>query len=85
LLYADLGSPPKSTPVGTNATITSGGLMPSAAFRLNIDYGRWWLALGGIVSIVHATLLIVALRRLAHRPRFQIAGAQVKLQFRGPL
>src|SRR5262250_2957065 len=27
--------------------IVSGALMLSAAFTLNIDHGRWWLALGG--------------------------------------
>jgi uncharacterized membrane protein HdeD (DUF308 family) len=40
--------------------LISGGLMLSAAFRLGIDYGRWWLALGGIVSIVYGALLIAA-------------------------
>jgi uncharacterized membrane protein HdeD (DUF308 family) len=40
--------------------ILTGGLMLTAAFRLNIDHGRWWLALGGIVSIVYGALLIVA-------------------------
>lgn len=40
--------------------ILSGGLMLTSAFRLNIDHGRWWLALGGIVSIVYGALLIVA-------------------------
>ena len=34
--------------------------MLAAAFRLNIDHGRWWLALGGIVSIVYGLLLVVA-------------------------
>ena len=28
--------------------IVSGALMLAAAFSLNLDYGRWWLALGGI-------------------------------------
>jgi uncharacterized membrane protein HdeD (DUF308 family) len=40
--------------------ILSGGLMLGAAFRLAKDHGRWWLALGGIVSIVWGLLLIVA-------------------------
>ena len=33
--------------------------MLGAAFSLNIDYGRWWLALGGIASIIFRILLII--------------------------
>jgi uncharacterized membrane protein HdeD (DUF308 family) len=40
--------------------IISGGLMLGAAFRLAKDHGRWWLALGGGVSIVWGLLLITA-------------------------
>ena len=39
--------------------IISGALMLGAAFGLNIDYGRWWLALGGIASIIFGILLII--------------------------
>ena len=39
--------------------IVSGALMVAAAFSLNLDYGRWWLALGGIASIVFGILLII--------------------------
>jgi uncharacterized membrane protein HdeD (DUF308 family) len=39
--------------------IISGGLMLGAAFRLTKHHGRWWLALGGIVSIVWGLLLIM--------------------------
>jgi uncharacterized membrane protein HdeD (DUF308 family) len=39
--------------------IISGALMLGAAFSLNIDYGRWWLALGGIASIIFGILLII--------------------------
>ena len=39
--------------------IVSGGLMTAAGFRLNIDHGRWWLILGGLLSIAYGTLLIV--------------------------
>jgi uncharacterized membrane protein HdeD (DUF308 family) len=39
--------------------IVSGALMLGAAFSLNLDYGRWWLALGGIASLVFGILLIV--------------------------
>jgi uncharacterized membrane protein HdeD (DUF308 family) len=31
--------------------IVSGALMLGAAFRLHADHGRWWLVLGGLVSI----------------------------------
>jgi uncharacterized membrane protein HdeD (DUF308 family) len=40
--------------------LVSGGLMLGAAFRLKIDHGRWWLALGGIASLIYGALLIVA-------------------------
>ena len=39
--------------------IVSGALMLGAAVSLNIDYGRWWLALGGIASLIFGILLIV--------------------------
>jgi uncharacterized membrane protein HdeD (DUF308 family) len=39
--------------------IVSGALLLGAAFVLNIDYGRWWLALGGIASLIFGILLIV--------------------------
>lgn len=31
-----------------------------AAFRLDVDSGRWWLVFGGIVSLIYGVLLIVA-------------------------
>ncbi len=40
--------------------IVTGGLMLWAAFRLDTDSGRWWLALGGIISLAYGVLLIVA-------------------------
>ncbi len=40
--------------------ILSGSFMLSAAFRLNIDHGRWWLAFGGLASIIYGVLLIAA-------------------------
>ena len=40
--------------------IISGALMLAAAFRLGADHGRWWLALGGIASIIFGALLIIA-------------------------
>jgi uncharacterized membrane protein HdeD (DUF308 family) len=40
--------------------ILTGALMLAAAFRLEIDDGRWWLVLGGAVSLLYGALLIVA-------------------------
>ena len=40
--------------------IVSGRLALMAAFRLNIEHGRWWLVLGGAASVVYGILLIVA-------------------------
>jgi uncharacterized membrane protein HdeD (DUF308 family) len=40
--------------------IVTGALMTAAAFRLQLDHGRWWLALGGLVSLVYGVLLIIA-------------------------
>lgn len=37
--------------------IISGILMLAAAFRLNAQHGRWWLVLGGAVSLVWGVLL----------------------------
>lgn len=39
--------------------IVSGALMLAAAFRLKVDHGRWWLVLGGVVSLVYGVLLIL--------------------------
>jgi len=40
--------------------IISGALMLSAAFTLKQDHGRWWLALGGICSLIFGVLLVIA-------------------------
>jgi uncharacterized membrane protein HdeD (DUF308 family) len=40
--------------------IVTGVLMLGAAFRLNIDHGRWWLVLGGTASLAYGVLLIIA-------------------------
>jgi uncharacterized membrane protein HdeD (DUF308 family) len=40
--------------------IITGALMLAAAFKVNPAFGRWWLALGGIVSIVFGVLLVIA-------------------------
>jgi uncharacterized membrane protein HdeD (DUF308 family) len=39
--------------------IISGALMLGAAFTLNLEHGRWWLALGGIASIIFGILLVI--------------------------
>ena len=39
--------------------IVSGALMTAAGFRLNKDHGRWWLVLGGLLSVAYGVLLIV--------------------------
>jgi uncharacterized membrane protein HdeD (DUF308 family) len=33
--------------------------MLTAAFTLNLDHGRWWLALGGIASAIFGILLVI--------------------------
>jgi uncharacterized membrane protein HdeD (DUF308 family) len=40
--------------------LISGGLMVAAAVRLHVSHGRWWLALGGIVSLIWGVLLVAA-------------------------
>jgi uncharacterized membrane protein HdeD (DUF308 family) len=40
--------------------LITGALMLTAAFRLYTSHGRWWLALGGIVSILWGILLAAA-------------------------
>ena len=40
--------------------IVSGALMLAAALSLNLDHGRWWLALGGIASLIFGVVLIIA-------------------------
>ncbi|MCS3928838.1 uncharacterized membrane protein HdeD (DUF308 family) [Bradyrhizobium elkanii] len=39
--------------------IVSGGLMTAAGFRLNVEHGRWWLVLGGLLSLAYGVLLII--------------------------
>jgi uncharacterized membrane protein HdeD (DUF308 family) len=40
--------------------LLSGGAMLAAAFSLHPAHGRWWLALGGIVSLIWGVLLVLA-------------------------
>jgi uncharacterized membrane protein HdeD (DUF308 family) len=40
--------------------IVSGALMLTAALSLKIEHGRWWLALGGIASIIFGIVLLLA-------------------------
>ena len=37
----------------------TGALMIAAAFRLHLHYGRWWLLLGGIVSVLFGLALMI--------------------------
>jgi uncharacterized membrane protein HdeD (DUF308 family) len=39
--------------------IVSGALMTAAGFRLKMDLGRWWLVLGGLLSVAYGTLLVI--------------------------
>src|SRR3979411_2213613 len=39
--------------------IVTGALMTAAGSRLNIDHGRWWLVLGGLLSLAYGVLLII--------------------------
>ncbi|MGU3664671.1 HdeD family acid-resistance protein [Methylobacterium sp. A49B] len=39
--------------------LVTGGLMIAAAFRLHLHYGRWWLVLGGLVSILFGAALLI--------------------------
>jgi len=40
--------------------IISGALMLGAALTLKLDHGRWWLALGGIASVIFGIVLLIA-------------------------
>jgi uncharacterized membrane protein HdeD (DUF308 family) len=39
--------------------VVTGGLMTAAGFRLNVDRGRWWLVLSGLLSLAFGVLLII--------------------------
>lgn len=39
--------------------LISGGLMLAAAFKLHAHYGRWWLALGGVISLLFGVALLI--------------------------
>lgn len=40
--------------------LLTGALMLSAAFRLHATHGRWWMALGGAVSLLWGIMLVIA-------------------------
>jgi uncharacterized membrane protein HdeD (DUF308 family) len=39
--------------------LVTGGLMAAASFRLNLDHGRVWLLLGGLLSVAFGVLLVI--------------------------
>ncbi len=39
--------------------LISGGLMLAAAFSLHRHYGRWWLVLGGVISLLFGIVLLI--------------------------
>lgn len=39
--------------------IVSGAFLLSAVFRLHASHGKWWLALGGVISVVWGILLFI--------------------------
>ena len=39
--------------------LITGCLILAGAFELDTDHGRWWLALGGVASIVYGALLVI--------------------------
>src|SRR3979490_51306 len=40
--------------------IVTGALMTAAAFRLNMEHGRWWLVLGRLLALAAWALLVLA-------------------------
>ena len=40
--------------------LLTGGLMLAAAFKVDADHGRWWMVLGGAVSVLYGAALVIA-------------------------
>lgn len=40
--------------------LLTGALLLAASFRVDADHGRWWIALGGVVSILYGAALVIA-------------------------
>jgi uncharacterized membrane protein HdeD (DUF308 family) len=40
--------------------LMTGGLLLAASFKVDADHGRWWMALGGMVSILYGMALVIA-------------------------
>lgn len=40
--------------------LVTGTLMIAAAFKLHLDHGRWWLGIGGALSVLFAVALIAS-------------------------
>lgn len=39
--------------------LVTGGLMIAAAFRLHLQNGRWWLGIGGVLSVIFGVALAI--------------------------
>ena len=40
--------------------LLSGGLLLAAAFKVDADHGRWWMALGAVASVAFGLALLAA-------------------------
>jgi len=40
--------------------LLTGVLLLAASFKVDADHGRWWMALGGVVSILYGAALVIA-------------------------
>lgn len=40
--------------------LLTGGLMLAASFKVDVDHGRWWLALGGVASVIYGAAIVLA-------------------------
>jgi uncharacterized membrane protein HdeD (DUF308 family) len=40
--------------------LLTGGLMLAASFKVDGDHGRWWLAFGGLISLIYGAALVLA-------------------------
>lgn len=40
--------------------LMTGGLLLASSLKMDADHGRWWMALGGVVSILYGAALVIA-------------------------